>query len=100
MDRIKETQKWIRDLGWILLGLIMILYAPTVKANDNVIFEQIGKMAGSTSYLHPHVTINLSAITFQYEEYRTFLAQEIDRTGPDQETVVTLKPKTQSEINP
>ena len=97
---IIEARRWIRDCGWLLLGLMIALYLPSANANDNVIFEQIGKMAGSTSYLHPHITINLSAITLQYEEYRTFLAHEIDRTRVERIKTPSPPPKVYPEIDP
>jgi len=40
---------------------------------ENVIFEQIGQLAGSTSYLHVHLAIDLSSIQQQYSTYRVLL---------------------------
>ena len=53
------------------------------RAMENVIFEQIGTLSGSTSYLHTHVTINISSIEIQYNMYREFLQSEISRTQTD-----------------
>ena len=57
------------------------------QATENVIFEQIGTLSGSTSYLHTHVTINISAIEIQYNTYRDFLQAEISRTQTDLDNV-------------
>ena len=57
-----------------------MLYVATVKG-ENIIFEQIGTLSGATSYLHPHVTINISSIERQYNLYRAFVLQEIERTS-------------------
>ena len=60
--------------------IFLLLYVTTVKG-ENIIFEQIGTLAGATSYLHPHVTINISSIARQYNLYRAFVLQEIERTS-------------------
>ena len=54
---------------------------------ENVIFEQIGTLSGSTSYLHTHVTINISSIEIQYNLYRDFLQSEISRTQTDLDNI-------------
>ena len=60
--------------------MFLLLLVTTAKG-ENIIFEQIGTLAGTTSYLHPHVTINISSIECQYNLYRAFVLQEIEHTS-------------------
>jgi hypothetical protein len=53
--------------------LLLLACGLLCHGRENVIFEQIGEMAGSTSYLHAHITINLTAIHHQIAEYRKAL---------------------------
>ena len=70
------------------------------RSSDNVIFEQIGMLSGATSYLHTHVTINISSIESQYRLYREFLQSEIHRTQMEVENVrLTDAPALGIEIN-
>ena len=54
---------------WILLLSLGLL----CQSKENVIFEQIGELAGATSYLHAHITISLFSIHQQIEAYKNTL---------------------------
>lgn len=56
-----------------ILLLLLISTGKNSTGKENVIFEQIGELAGSTSYLHAHVTISLSSIKGQVDRYRYML---------------------------
>lgn len=49
---------------------------------ENIIFEQIGELAGATSYLHTHITISLSSIRRHLDNYhyliKTFMTKPDD----------------------
>ena len=61
----------------IFLVLFIGLYSSKHSAlGENIIFEQIGSLAGSTSYLHVHVTISISAIEAQFESYKKLVKTE------------------------
>jgi len=49
---------------------------PQFIRGENIIFEQIGSLAGSTSYLHVHVTISISSIEEQFESYKKLVKTE------------------------
>ena len=79
-----------------MIGLIPVVSG----SSDNVIFEQIGTLSGATSYLHAHVTINISSIESQYRLYREFLQSEIHRTQMEAENVIlTDAPNLGIEMN-
>jgi hypothetical protein len=52
----------------------------TTTTHENVIFESIGEMAGSTSYLQVQVTISLSSITQKFELYKAKLQSRFTDT--------------------
>ena len=68
---------------------MICIIMPTSQATENVIFEQIGTLSGSTSYLHTHVTINISSIEIQYNMYWDFLQSEISRTQTDLDNITS-----------
>jgi len=47
-----------------------------VKTGEHVIFEQIGQLAGSTSYLHAHITVSVTSIEEQLTTYESMLRTE------------------------
>ena len=55
------------------LILICILQSAPTAVSQHVIFENIGQMAGALSYQHAKLTLNLSFIFFQYENYQDSL---------------------------
>jgi hypothetical protein len=44
-----------------------------IQGKENIIFEQVGLLAGSTSYIHVHVGISLSSIYSQVTRYQHML---------------------------
>ncbi len=57
-------------LFFIITSLLVFGGSTQAIAQENVIFESIGEMAGATSYLHVQATISLSSITKQFEMYK------------------------------
>ena len=64
-------------------GILNLLTHYPATGKENVIFEQIGQLAGSTSYLHVHVTISLSSIKEQINAFRGTLEKHFK----DEETI-------------
>ena len=62
----------------IFLLVLIYYYSPFNKivSAENIIFEQIGSLAGSTSYLHAHVTLSISSIEQQFRTYKRLLTVE------------------------
>jgi hypothetical protein len=62
----------------VFLLILIYYYSPLVKivSAENIIFEQIGSLAGSTSYLHAHVTLSISSIKQQFRTYKRMLTVE------------------------
>ena len=58
----------------------MILFThpqlPLTYGAEHVIFEQIGQLAGSTSYLHAHITVSVTSIDEQFQAYEKLLRTE------------------------
>jgi hypothetical protein len=68
-----------RRSKYIILTLIILFCIGHPQFNvsaENIIFEQIGSLAGSTSYLHVHVTISISSIEEQFESYKKLVKTE------------------------
>ena len=61
----------------MITGICPALYKCAV---ENVIFEQIGEMAGASSYLHAHVTVSVSSIEEQYFKYVDILDNKYSTT--------------------
>jgi hypothetical protein len=58
----------------ILLAFLLIFLHPQLTLGaEHVIFEQIGQLAGSTSYLHAHITVSVSSIDEQLLAYEKLL---------------------------
>jgi hypothetical protein len=56
-----------------LAFLLILLYPQLTLGAEHVIFEQIGQLAGSTSYLHAHITVSVSSIDEQLLAYEKLL---------------------------
>ncbi len=57
----------------MLFILLAFSHPQLIIANEHVIFEQIGLLAGSTSYLHAHITVSVSSIEEQLDSYESLL---------------------------
>jgi len=62
----------------LLFLFILCLRLPDVGANEAVIFEQFGQLAGITAYLHVHVELSISSIEAQLGKYCQLLNQNCD----------------------
>ena len=60
-------------LSTLLALLLILLYPQLTLGAEHVIFEQIGQLAGSTSYLHAHITVSVSSIDEQLLAYEKLL---------------------------
>ena len=56
--------------------IFTICQVTLVSAGEHVIFEQIGQLAGSTSYLHAHITVSVTSIEEQFRSYEALLQNE------------------------
>jgi len=56
------------------LFLTITCNAP-VDSKEAVIFEQIGQLAGVTTYLHVHVELSISSVEAQLNKYRELLLE-------------------------
>lgn len=52
-----------------LFLFITLSHLHSTKAGESVIFEQIGTMIGSTSYLHVHIPLSIRALVEQHNKY-------------------------------
>ena len=59
-----------------LLLLFLVSNQVNSQAKENVIFEQIGELAGATSYLHSHITVSVSSIERQLTNYKNLLERD------------------------
>jgi hypothetical protein len=57
----------------ILFILLAFSHPQLTTTNEHVIFEQIGLLAGSTAYLHAHITVSVSSIEEQLDSYESLL---------------------------
>ena len=73
--RNTDPTKRSRVATAIFLLVLIYYYSPFNKivSAENIIFEQIGSLAGSTSYLHAHVTLSISSIEQQFRTYKRLL---------------------------
>ena len=55
----------------LLFGALTLFLAPV--HGHHVIFENIGQMAGSLTYMHCKLTLNLSSIVTQHQQYHAAL---------------------------
>jgi hypothetical protein len=53
--------------------LLMLAFLWAIQGKENIIFEQVGLLAGLTSYIHVHVGISLSSIYSQVTRYQHML---------------------------
>lgn len=67
-----------RSRYFLLFTIILfcVSHPQFVKSGEHVIFEQIGQLAGSTSYLHAHITVSVTAIEEQLTMYESMLRTE------------------------
>ena len=56
--------------------VFVILQVHLAAGGEHVIFEQIGQLAGSTSYLHAHITVSVTSIEEQFQSYESLLQNE------------------------
>jgi hypothetical protein len=97
LDQEKRKSKLF--LSWILIFLLLLCHPQITSScrttstmsqailpllffnlghatSENIIFEQIGSLAGSTSYLHAHITLSISSIEQQFNKYRQLVKTE------------------------
>ena len=72
-DRLNINPSKRNKLLLLLLFLLCIFHPQLTLGAEHVIFEQIGQLAGSTSYLHAHITISVSSIEEQFLTYEKLL---------------------------
>jgi hypothetical protein len=71
---------------WIIV-IILLLNLPQSAQANHVVFEQIGELAGALSYLHVKLTLNLTSIEANFEQYQTKLktlredVEKVDNLG-------------------
>ena len=66
----------------LFLFIYLIFLGPPMYycATENVIFEQIGLMAGSVSYLHVHIPVSVTSIEEQLRHYNDTLEERFSNT--------------------
>jgi len=76
MSRSPSVHPNIKRKSKLIIILLYSLLLTPSSSKETVIFEQIGQLAGATSYLHVHLTISLSSIQKQFNSYKGLVTQQ------------------------
>jgi hypothetical protein len=60
---------------FVHIFLIILIYNNhSSDATEHVVFERIGQMSGTTSFINVHVTLGIGLLTQQVDKYRDLLS--------------------------
>ena len=92
------TRTRICRTAWMMALLMALAWHWSTVGAERAIYEDVGELVGSTSYLHVHVDIPLKAVEKQLKEYEEWLHDLTNKTYVV--ALLTSSPKTDVAVNP